>query len=473
MNSTDADTTAQSPIKYMDFLEIKGGKIENKIHLVKVLKGALTLNEDITTFNFYCSWLQLILIALVMVSVDTLQALILKEKFSINQTEIGLTIAKIQLIDYSSRIIMAMFYGPLIDFVGRKIMYYYSIINIVIGFYIIPLQSSIFPGYLLSRLIISNGSVVLQMLPLLADYIHISNRGTAAGLNYTLAFLGAILSASCLYIFSNEGLVLETDYYIIGSFILVFGSLLGLGVKGGNQYYKRKATELQSEVTEDISYNEQLKKVCKSFKDIPWLYISMICSVLGNSDFYVLTTGMVFLVQAYIPDSVKASTQVGQIQGIFFIISFTVSLIYGKLMDKVSHIRLLLPLMLVATIGFYTVPFFTDVSGLLFYTFVIVEAISLPGVFLFATFLGVKYCPSDQRGTIGGIITSVGFLAAMGVLVVGGFMYDNGIIDASLLIFGGIITVSTLGVVLIYFIKIRPKRLSTEAERLLIEDNTK
>jgi len=332
-----------------------------------------------------------------------------------------------------------------------------------VGFFLIPFQNSLFPGYLISKLVISNGGVALQMLPLLADYVHVSTRGTAAGFNYTLAFAGGIISALVIAVCSLIDLPLDADYFILSVSICVFGLFIGRGVKPGNTYYKKDLTNSSSTSTEesfnDISLKEQGRRVCKSFRDIPWLFISMICAILGNSDFYVLTTGLVFFVQAHVADQNEASFQVGLNQGIFCTMSVLVSVVYGKLMDKTPHLKLLMPFLFVAMIGFFIVQFITDVTGPLFYGFMALEGASLPGVFIFATFLGVKYAPSDQRGTIGGIITGVGFLAAMIVLIIGGYMYDQGIDNASFLIFFVMIIISFLLIVVVYFTKIKGKHV--------------
>jgi MFS family permease len=430
----------------------------NTDHLVKVLKGALILNEGITAFNFYCSWLQLVIISLIMFSVDTLQALYMKN-LGVDSSVVGMVVAEIQLIDYSMKILACVVYGPLIDNFGRRKLYFWSIINIAIGYFIIPFQTQVFPGYIIGKLLISHGAVCIQLLPLLGDYVHDSKKGTASGLNYTLGAAGAVLSAAILYLFALCDFSLEANYATVGAIILILGGGIGFGVKGGTDYYRKQA-EAKGIATawNSLSLRQQASRVCSSFASIPWLPISMICGILGASDLFVLTSGLVLFVEGKMPPGGNSKAQVGLAQLIFGGGSVAVSFMYGRMMDKVDHIKLLLPLLTMATVGFYIIPFLENIQGPWFYIWITIEGFALPGVFLFATFLGVTYCPPDQRGSLGGLITGVAFLAAMVVMVTSGVLYDNGTKGASLVIFCGMINCAVVGIALIWFFKIRGRK---------------
>jgi len=243
----------------------------------------------------------------------------------------------------------------------------------------------------------------------------------------------------------------------VGAIILLLGGGIGFGVKGGTTYYRKEA-ERKGIATEwnSLTFKQQFARVKHSFTSIPWIPIAMICGILGASDLFVLTSGLVLFVEGKLPEgSTNAKTQVGLAQLIFGGISVMVSFLYGRMMDRVSHLKLLIPLLSLATLGFYIIPFMQNVEGPWFYIWITIEGFSLPGVFLFATFLGVTYCPPDQRGSLGGLITGVAFLAAMIVMVTSGMLYDSGTKGASLVIFCGMINCATIIIGIIWFFKIR------------------
>jgi MFS family permease len=94
-------------------------------------------------------------------SVDLLQTIILSDTFKVPDNQIGGVIANIQLIDYGVRLATAIFFGHIVDMFGRKIVFFYSILSVSAGYALIPLQSSIYPGYLLSKLLASQGIIAL------------------------------------------------------------------------------------------------------------------------------------------------------------------------------------------------------------------------------------------------------------------------------------------------------------------------
>jgi MFS family permease len=419
---------------------------EARLH--KVLWGKVTLNEDISPTNFYSAWFQLVICAFMFTSVDFLQTILLTDTFQVPQSEIGTTIAKIQLADYGFKLFTAMIFGFIVDQFGRRIVYYYSILSVSIGYLLIPFQSQIFPGYLLVKLFVSQGVIALQMLPLTADYVHDSTKGLAASLNYTLGFVGALVSAFVFFLLSLLQASITTTYWTYGLFILGFGAFLGIGVKGGTEYYKKQQL---SQKFEGASVGGSWSDVFKSFRTIPWLKIILLISILGNADLYVMSTGIPVLVKSYTLTSEEANIQIGIYLVLFFTLSFICTLIYGRLMDRLPHLKLLFPLMVVATAGFYIIPFVSSPDSPFLYFFMIFEGATLPGVFAFGTFLGTLYSPAIQRGRIGGIATSMGVIGAIFMFVAGGYLHDIWRTDAPFLIYALIITISTIIVGMIFF----------------------
>jgi MFS family permease len=435
--------------------------------LHRVLGNQITLNEDISPFNFYCAWFQLIICAFIFTSVDFLQTILLTDTFQVPQDEIGGMIAKIQVADYSFKLLNAMVFGFIVDKFGRRVVYYYSIMCIAGGYILIPFQTEIFPGYLLVKLMLSQGVIALQMLPLTADYVHDSTKGKAASLNYTLGFVGALIAAFIFFLMNVLEASIQEIYWVFGFSILIFGNLLGIGVKGGTEYY-RKQQEAQQ--LENGPVGSSWSDVYQSFKTIPWLKVILLISVLGNADLYVMSTGIPVLVKSMMVDQDEANIQCGIYLVIFFTLSFICTLCYGRLMDKLPHLKLLLPLMIIATFGFYAIPFVSNAHSPLLYAFMVFEGATLPGVFAFGTFLGTLYSPAIQRGRIGGIATSLGVIGALVMFVGGGYLHDYWRTDAPFIIYAGLITLCTIWVGILAF-RLRKETTSHEKLESLIEKN--
>jgi len=57
------------------------------------------------------------------------------------------------------------------DRYGRKPILMYGICMATLGICLMPLSNSIFPEYLLCRMLFAHGSMAIATIPLLADYI--------------------------------------------------------------------------------------------------------------------------------------------------------------------------------------------------------------------------------------------------------------------------------------------------------------
>ena len=51
-----------------------------------------------------------------------------------------------------------------------------------LGLFVMPLSSSIYPTYLLCRILYAHGAIAIATIPLLADYVNISTKGKACSL---------------------------------------------------------------------------------------------------------------------------------------------------------------------------------------------------------------------------------------------------------------------------------------------------
>lgn len=129
-------------------------------------------------------------------------------------------------------------------------------------------------------------------------------------------------------------------------------------------------------------------------------------------------------------------------------------IIYGFLIDKVKQSKLLIIILSVAAISFFS---FNGVEGAhdyILYFSVLVASVALPGIFTFASFLSYRYYSPEHRGILMGISAIFGVAGVVTVMVIGGFLFDSWSRNGPFILYALLILI-TLGMVIWY--KVRGK----------------
>jgi len=421
-------------------------------------------------------------LGIIVITFSTIEPIYINEAFEINDQNMGKTTAFLYLVDYCIRFIFALIYGPLIDAKGREIVFRIAIVLVSLGYFLVPiLNQNLFPGYFLAKSLYSSGIIGLQMLPLAADYVDNSTKGIMAAMNFGIAFLGGGVGALLLKVLSFVGAGFKGTYWTLSIILLVLGLIIRTGIKKGNTYYKNGMISSQGEIEE---IKDKWNQVKKAFKEVPWVSISVIFGILGNSDFYILTTGLVIWMKSLIPADEDPITISANYQVIFALMSFILTAWVGFKIDKVPHMKLILPILTIATLGFILVPFVNSAYSPLLYIFFAIEGASLPGVLVYSAYLSYRYYPPEIRGTLSGIANAICFFGAIIILSLGGVLHDSWRKDASFLLYAVLMLISLLLVIIIHKkMKIYQNRLSEIAmtkikgfrastgQRILVEDN--
>jgi len=350
----------------------------------------------------------------------------------------------------------------MIDHFGRKFVMTIGILLTSLGFLLIPfISTSLFPGYYIGKSIFSSGIIALQMLPLAADYVHNSTKGIMTGFTFGIGFIGggiaAVFVKGLLYI----GFAYHTIYWILSGTIFILGFILRIGLKGGNQYYKIEKVEDEQQETEREGQTKW-QEVRKAIRTIPWIPIAWMFGVLGNSDLYIMTTGLVIWIKSLIPADEDPTMLATSYQGLFFVLSFIVTAILALKVDKVSHMKIIFPILFFSTCGFTALPFVRNPRGVVMYVFFALEGLTLPGILVYSSYLSARYNPPKIRGTISGISNSISFVGAMIILSLGGILHDHWRKDASFIIYWILLFTTLLLVSLIYLTRIRGFRRKTQ-----------
>jgi len=319
-----------------------------------------------------------------------------------------------------------------------------------LGYLCIPIIShSLFPGYFIAKALISCGIIALQMLPFSADYIDNSTKGIMTGMNYGLAFVGGGIAASLLKVLTTFNLSYKVIYWTLAIAVFVAGFIIRTGIKGGNQYYRKPKEGKGDTSPELIDKAFKWREVKRAFIEIPWVPVAVIFGILGNADFYIITTGLVIWIKSLLPSNEDPTNPATNYQVIFFILSFILTAILSVKVDKIPHMRLIFPILIIATLGFVLIPFVDSAYSPMLYIFFVIEGISLPGVFVFSTYLSIRYNPPEIRGTLSGISNGIGFFGAILILAAGGFLHDSWRKDASFVLYGGLLLLTIVCVYLI------------------------
>jgi len=313
------------------------------------------------------------------------------------------------------------------------------------------MANTLYTTYLPLKSLISAGVIALQILPLNADYVHDAFKGISAGLQYTVSFVGAAISAVFIYFLTAWGL--SASYYGVGMLLVAGGVLNSFLLKPGNKYYlKRQAEEdVKDEGQKDCK--QHLSQIWKHISEVPWISIAIVTSALTYADVY-LVTGITLWMQGLTGHGNydEATRITTRYQMIFAGCSFISSLVYGFTVQKVDLFKFIMTLMLISLGGFVFVLFVDGPDSVHLYLLFALEGLTLPGVFLFSTFCAIRYNPPRYRGTLAGFGLIFGMIGAICILVLGGILYDKGIYESAFLLYCVLLVVVLVMVVVIYVV---------------------
>jgi MFS family permease len=152
------------------------------------------------------------MLSFVFVSIDSLQPMLLQQKFNINKSESieNFKNSFVIAFDIVVKLICAPIFGYLADRKGRKLVNLYGIIVIALTMGIMPYAAE-FYQYVILRCIYATGAISISVIPLLADYVDHRSRGTCAALLVFMSSIGALSSAFLNFTILSK---IESNYKI-------------------------------------------------------------------------------------------------------------------------------------------------------------------------------------------------------------------------------------------------------------------
>jgi MFS family permease len=421
---------------------------------ISVLQGRIVLNPGITGLNYFASLIHVVLVMFSHTVTTTLQPLILLDpaSFNIDKRTSGVVLAKLMLVQTVVKILVTPFIGHLIDKLGRRTVILSGAAICCFGYLLVPFQTSVFPGYVFSKVLVANGGNIMNLTPLNADYIHDSTKGKATGISLALGSFGQFLGTLFVAFLLGMKYTLPTMHVITGLTILGVASVYLLGVKGGKYYMNERRNE---EGIERMPKQKVMKRLREGFKVLcgnGWLLISLTINTLARADYYLVTIIFALYVKSYdetAADSVESNHLVTKYQNLYFGLCLIGNLIYGQILDKVNALKIIIPTMGTAIMAYFLGGFADAKDSSLLLTLIIFAGMSMPGMLNAGNYLAIKNYPPAMRGVLGSLISIIGIAGYLFLSTVGGYLFDNWGRSAPFWVFACMLTASLTGVLII------------------------
>lgn len=395
---------------------------------------------------------------------DALQPLILvnSDYYKVPKDNSGTVMSNMLFVQLGTKIIVSILYGYFIDKFGRKIMIYYGALNLVAGFLLAPVFTSVFPGLVLAKVLISNGGSALSIIPLTADYTHSESRGKAAGINIALTAVGAFLSNIFLKVLFYQKYSLGQCYFISGILVFVLFALNTLALKGGKYYLTQGQAAKGVHKSASNFFTEFEEAIAAFFKDA-WLMIALVLRIVGNADFFIAFTILSLFVKSLFPPGVPENEEnitLNNLQSFVFLPALVCDFIYGHYIDKTNKVIGMSLLSLgMGAVAFSLTSLATSPYDFELYLSTILIGMSVPGVYVVSTYLSIKHFPEEKRGVMMGVLNLMGYLGYVIIASGGGYLFDHWTKNAPFILYAALLTIAFVFVLWIYVKRIKGRGL--------------
>ena len=179
---------------------------------------------------------------------------------------------------------------------------------------------------------------------------------------------------------------------------------------------------------------------------------------------------MVLWAYSFQPDNYNdAFLKASALSGITYAVIMFSCIIYGLLLQRKKNTKYLLVSMLVmATLGTFTINFVKSTSDFLLYASLVVLGLGMSGLLTSSLYLVNTYAPQEHRGYITGIQTLVGIFGITVQTFLGSLLYEQTGRNGPFNLFGG---VCLLLIPITLFLYRNKKCLDSQPESSLIKSS--
>jgi len=424
----------------------------------KIVFRAIKLNPGISTLNFVSSQLHYMFMVFSFSAGDSLQPLILLDRdyYNLDRTRSGTILSYILTSQLVLKVLTAIIYGHLNDKFGRRSMLVYGATSMLAGYMLAPTFQNVFPGFIIAKMLSSNGSTALSTLPFIADYIHNDSKGKATALGVALSTVGAFLANIFIKILLYCKVPLGYCYWIIGFVAFAAMVLNSFGLKSGHYFLEGKTSE---KVEHKQSFKQNLYEAVQEYKSNGWLSICLILQILGNADFYIVSTILALYIKSLFPpgtDDRISNIALNNMQSFVFAPAFVSNFIYGYSLDKYNKVIQSITVALAGGIFSFLLIFFVHSPyNWKLYVACSVLGTTITGIYVIANYLGSKYFSSNKRGIMNGIQALIGYVGYVIIASLGGFLFDHWTHNAPFILYTILMSLALVFITCIYFKKIK------------------
>jgi len=454
----EKSSTDQSQVQAPSMSQIENLKDLPAKKGIDVFFGKITLNEGISAANFYASLFHTLITFMNFTATTTLQPLILLDpkSYAVDENRIGVILAQLILLQTVTKICMTPTFGFLIDKIGRKPMVLVGGTVIMMGYCLVPFQRTVFPGYAISKLLVTNGTNLLILLPFNADYVHDSSKGKAIGIAQALTSFGNFLGSLVITILLHVGFELAQIHMILGIFTFIMVLIYSPFIKAGNYYLKKgnnDEEEFLDKQNQEESFKEKIIKSINALSRNGWLLISLIINTLARADYYLITAVFALWMKSFdtSEDQRKDTDKlISFYENIFFLLGFIGNIAYGLILDVVNPLKVIFPTIFSGMIGYSLILMANSKNSIFVFLLILTAGLAMPGLFNSANYLAIRNYPKELRGTLTSLINVFGIVGYLFLSTVGGYLYDNVNKKMPYVLFLGMILLASFAIVMIY-----------------------
>jgi len=425
-------------------------KHESGVYAFKVIR----LNPEVTKANFTCSLIYSMMSILCAASATGLSPLILLDPnyYNISQDHIGTLNSLILIIQSVVKIATAVPYGYFADKFGRRKVIVIGAVSFLIGAAIIPMQKTVFPGFIIATVLIANSSAAFSSVPLLADYVADESRGKASAMTGAIIFVTSMIFYVFMQLFLSVGYSLGVVLYIftVAGFVGIL--LNNLGLQKGLFHLKGQQDKPKEA---EAPFFERMGEAMRIFKANDWLKLSVVLQILGSSDFGIIMSFISLYVKSLFTDGTPVTDQnaiVGRLSMLSVVMMMFSNFGAGYILDKKNMIfQPSLFALLGGAVSLLLIAISTTPSALTLYLGCILFGFTVPGLFPITSLLNTRYFPVDKRGVMSGFCSIISNIAYFLIAGGGGLLYDNWERNGPFLFCAGLLVLAALMVLILYF----------------------
>jgi hypothetical protein len=400
----------------------------------RVLCGLIRLNKGVKLRNYLASLTHALLLGFFLSGVELLQQNILvsSDYYNYGPADAIKYNALITLEDLLVKLTVTSAYGIMVDKLGRQK-------STIIGYWLIGGSLLLFPlrfyspffdnigWYFGARFLYSNGSAIIPIIPLIADYVDDQSLGRAIGFNVLLMTVG--FTTSTLIIKYMQIYNLFYTCLVFAVFIFVVGNAYALFLRPGNTYYKKSVVNVnlensQANVSKAPSNMLNSSRMGKRWlikndcQTKPWIVVGYIFAFLNGIGLATTSQLLNLFVESFgDPDARgRGATVVFQAN----VASFFTSLLFGPMLDCIKPLYIAIIAFAVNILGYCNIWFVHSPNDSSLSLTAVSVGVGYACSQLLTNFLGFKNYRKSIRGLLFAIANICIVAGVILIAVIGG-----------------------------------------------------